>query len=657
VTIANGDNQLAIFDVAQRKVVEHFEIPGVGAINDASWGPSGEIALSGMRGGISDLYVLDPRTKRVRQLTNDRYADLQPTWSPDGRTLAFTTDRGPGTDFAQLTSGPMRLATIDVESMRIDLLPAFDGAKQINPQYAPDGASLFFISDRDGFSNIYRLSLADHTTRQVTRLATGVSGITELSPALTVAARSGRMVFSVFDNAGEVLYRLESAETEGAPLVALAVSGSAGILPPASARSSSRVIAYLADATTGLISADSLKVERLDRGLGLEYLGSPGVGVSFGGFGGTGVGGAVQAFWTDMLNNHVVGATLYSGGSLRDIGAETFYLNQRSRLHWGVGGSHVPYLVGAAAGIRDTTFSTGGGRVGGLVYEEQLARVYVDQASLITQYPLSSTRRIEAELSANRQRFEVQSIRNYVVGNQIVARDQSFDDALPALNYAQASLAYVGDYSAFGFTSPIAGGRYRFEASPMLGSLSMTSVLADYRRYIFLKPVTLAFRGMHYGRYGADAENSTWLQSMFIGYPSLVRGYSYESFSASECSPVAGNPSACPEFDRLLGSRIAVASAELRIPVLGPRQLALVPFNFLPVEVAPFVDAGEAWTRDEKPTLNFSTTGTGRIPVVSTGVSTRFNLFGAMVLEVYYAHPFQRPEKGGLWGFQLQPGW
>ena len=29
----------------------------------------------------------------------------------------------------------------------------------------------------------------------------------------------------------------------------------------------------------------------------------------------------------------------------------------------------------------------------------------------------------------------------------------------------------------------------------------------------------------------------------------------------------------------------------------------------------------------------------------------------AMVLEVYYAHPFQRPGKGSHFGFQLQPGW
>jgi hypothetical protein len=46
-----------------------------------------------------------------------------------------------------------------------------------------------------------------------------------------------------------------------------------------------------------------------------------------------------------------------------------------------------------------------------------------------------------------------------------------------------------------------------------------------------------------------------------------------------------------------------------------------------------------------------------RIPVFSTGVSFRFNLMGYAILEAYAAHPFQRPKKNWVWGFQLAPGW
>jgi hypothetical protein len=28
-----------------------------------------------------------------------------------------------------------------------------------------------------------------------------------------------------------------------------------------------------------------------------------------------------------------------------------------------------------------------------------------------------------------------------------------------------------------------------------------------------------------------------------------------------------------------------------------------------------------------------------------------------MIMEFFYAYPFQRPERGPHWGFQLMPGW
>ena len=46
-----------------------------------------------------------------------------------------------------------------------------------------------------------------------------------------------------------------------------------------------------------------------------------------------------------------------------------------------------------------------------------------------------------------------------------------------------------------------------------------------------------------------------------------------------------------------------------------------------------------------------------RIPVVSTGLSARVNLLGYAVIEMYYAHPFQRPGRNWVYGIQLAPGW
>jgi len=108
---------------------------------------------------------------------------------------------------------------------------------------------------------------------------------------------------------------------------------------------------------------------------------------------------------------------------------------------------------------------------------------------------------------------------------------------------------------------------------------------------------------------------------------------------------------------------MATASIELRLPLLGNEALGLLNFPYLPTELSFFVDGGVAWTGEEAPVIPAvsewfkSTRSSERIPVFSTGVSTRFNLFGYTVLEIFYAKPYQRPGKGNHFGFQIVPGW
>ena len=160
---------------------------------------------------------------------------------------------------------------------------------------------------------------------------------------------------------------------------------------------------------------------------------------------------------------------------------------------------------------------------------------------------------------------------------------------------------------------------------------------------------------MHYARYGQDAESGQ-LNPLYIGQEAFIRGYNIESFETSECTQVPGDADSCPEFDRLIGSRLAVANLELRIPLFGTREFGLINFPFLPTEIAPFIDAGAAWTKDESVDWTFDRESARRVPVFSAGVTARVNLFGYAVGEVYWVHPFQRPGRGSHIGFQLAPG-
>jgi hypothetical protein len=102
---------------------------------------------------------------------------------------------------------------------------------------------------------------------------------------------------------------------------------------------------------------------------------------------------------------------------------------------------------------------------------------------------------------------------------------------VPSINLAQVSSALVYDTSINGVTSPIRGSRYRVEVSQVNGnqsegggSLVYTGTLADYRTYFMpVRPVTLAFRGLYYGRHGTSAGDGR-LPTLFLGYPGSCEG-------------------------------------------------------------------------------------------------------------------------------------
>ena len=85
------------------------------------------------------------------------------------------------------------------------------------------------------------------------------------------------------------------------------------------------------------------------------------------------------------------------------------------------------------------------------------------------------------------------------------------------------------------------GGRYRLEIEPTFGDLQFQSLLADYRRYFFRRPVTLACAPSTSAATATDAESER-LSPLYIGHDTLVRGYEIGDIDAAECTPVPGDP-------------------------------------------------------------------------------------------------------------------
>jgi Tol biopolymer transport system component len=658
VVFDDGDNQLVIIDVQSGDVRDKLSFEGIGAINNPAWSPDGrQIAFSGMRGGISDLYTFDLEERELTQLTNDKHADFHPTWSPDGRTLAFTSDRGPETDFERLTYSEYRIALLDLQTRGVRPLQLMGNARHSNPAYGADSNTLYFLSDADGFADVYRTDLASGRMERVTRIATAVSGITAMSPALSVAG--GTMAFSVFSDFGFTIHT-KPTDSPGAVVAARGDSEPGRALPPVDPDRFSRVAEYLADASTGLPAPgyyQSTDAEAYDPSLALDYVSQPTIGVGTDRFGSY-AGGGAQALFSDMLGDKILGVAIQAQGTFKDIGGQAVYADLGRRWNWALQGGRIPYLL---------LFQSYGANPDQGAYLSQVRqRIYLTNVGGVLAYPFSQTRRVEGGLGFTRYSYDVEEDRYFidefgrVLGYERVQRDDLERDAL---NLGQASLALVGDYSFFGFTSPIRGGRYRLELEATVGTVEYMTAIADWRRYWSPhRNLTVAFRGLHYGRYGLEQYGleegqQDVIRPLYLGYESLIRGYAIESIDIEECTIGSTQDDDCPTFSRLQGQRIGLANLELRLPLVGTEQFGLINFPYLPTELVAFFDAGAAWDDTGDVNWKWKASSSERVPVFSTGVSARFNLLGFLILESYYAYPFQRPEKGWHWGFSLAPGW
>jgi Tol biopolymer transport system component len=680
-TVAFGPagSEIALIAAATGRLERRIAVPGAGALADPAWSPDGSrIALTGTNVGSSSLYLLDLEGAQVRRLTSAGHSDLQPAWSPDGRTLAFTSDRG-GAASSDLGRGgpdlsgaappdrgrvPMRIWLLDVAAggpprPAMPLEPG--GADQVGAQFGPYANQLFFASDRGGVSDVYRLELDGGRLFQVTRAATGVSGVTRLSPALAVAARGGRLAFSVFAGAAFEIHSLDPAAAAGRPVepgepadarrvdlggpaapAAAAASPAAAELggqAPPPAEGSERIVPY----------HPRLQLEAVSPGVDLAYSSL-----------GYAIGGDVSALLSDAAERYQVRGSLQGQvTTFGALGGEAFFLDRGAPLQWGVDVGHVPAVSGfarvaelpaAASGA-----NTGAARLPRLAIDQIFELVVQDQESLLLQYPFSSTRRLQASVSYSHLGFAAKDVRQVLAGSRVVATSRFDLPAPPSLELFQGSLALIGDASVPGYASPASGQRYRFEVAATGGNLHFEQVTADFRHYFFWRPWTLALRALHLGRYGNDAD-SPQLVPLYVGDPTLVRGYDTSTLSAAECTPTPASAS-CPEFDRLTGSRLAVANLELRVPLFGRDDYRLVDLRFLPTELAAFLDVGTAWSSHSSPLLRFAIHSTERIPVASAGVAARVVVGGLAVVQLYVAKPIQRPQKGAVTGVVISPGW
>jgi hypothetical protein len=601
---------LTILDAASGSVERELPIRQADQVFNPTWSPDGKrIAFSVLHNGFSDLDVINLETSAVRSLTSDAFADLHPAWSPDGRTLAFSTDRFTSS-LETLTFGAFRLASIDVESGKISELPSVPNAKNIDPHWTQDGSSLYFVSDADGTNNVYRAVLADGSIFKVTDVSTGVSGVTALSPALTVAGPANQLAFSVYRHGAYEIHIMDA--TRGS---------SPAATPPA------RVVAgAVAPPTFGLQDGSQFTSKPYRASLSLDRVLQPYLTAGGGRRGGS-LRGGVGVSFGDMLGDQKVQTALQLGKTRDDFAYQVSYLNMRSRWNWGVLTSQVPWLSGS---------TTSHGTLGEpeVFRETDVRREVHRRVHGAAVYPFSSAKRLELSGGLQAIGFGSETITSAYSGltGRLMNQTAVKNPGDPTMWLGEAHAALVYDTATFGPSSPILGKRYRFAVAPTFGGLTFATLTSDYRQYWMpLRPFTVAVRVMQLGRFGADASDPRLLPLVWT-IRDIVRGY----------GDFGSGPSS---LGSLSASRMLVGNGEIRFPIAGLFSHESQ-FGGLPIEGLAFTDFGRFWLPDH----SRGTTSVLR----SAGTGVRINAAG-MIFELDAVHRFDAA-RGWTFSFNLRPG-
>jgi dipeptidyl aminopeptidase/acylaminoacyl peptidase len=127
-----------------------------------------------LRDDRSDIYIVDIASRAADKITTNAGPDTVPRWSPDGRTIAFTseTNRNPewpdGTRSASVVNAHLTLYDVASRTLRDASTPQFDLLAG-DPVWTPDSRQILFTTGKSVYRDVFAYDVAGGRYEQVTK--------------------------------------------------------------------------------------------------------------------------------------------------------------------------------------------------------------------------------------------------------------------------------------------------------------------------------------------------------------------------------------------------------------------------------------------------------------------------------------------------------
>jgi hypothetical protein len=537
------ERTLVVQNVLTREIETRVPMKSVDEPESPSFSPDGRlVAFTALRGGTGDVFTVDLETQQVVNLTTDDFFDYGSVFSPDGKYIVYKAR----------VSGNQKLFRVDLDTKTKTQL-TFGTNDETAAQFIDDHTLVFSSTATDpnvpldpevakngNVFNIWTLDLRSGELKQYTDALGG-----NVSPVVLSSDGTNRVAFITYYKGDWGIHTLERKE----PLHT-AASADFGAPGP--------IIDFQAPLQHTLVAANARRKKPFEK-MFLEGRPPVNLGVTNSGdvFGGT------QISFGDVLGDKQVNLFAASISQYRTFSLS--YVNLGRRLQF------------ALQGFSQTQFFYG--QLQGVFYDPSIAPLVSRDLAVATRtvrggsafgsYPLDRFRRIELSAGLVQLReqyndpqleFEANQYQQGQFGQQVF-RDGTL---LPI------SAAFVQETTVFREFGPLAGSTMRFSydiAPKVAGTLSRQTFEADARYY-----QRLASTGVLALRFRGFKSIGDYPDFLYFGGNSEMRGYDYLQF---------------------VGQNVMFANAELRFPLI---QAALTPIGVIGgIRGVFFANMGGGW--------------------------------------------------------------
>jgi hypothetical protein len=179
ISYAKGKNVLWLYDLESKSkiasLLERFDHVG-----SFDFSANGRLAaLSATRAGRTDIYLLSVRRNKIRQLTNDYYDDLTPSFIPGTNTILFSSNRVNDTIKSNVRelksfSQNYNLFAFNLDTTRQVLARITNTISKDFAPVAENKNTIYYLSDQKGIINLFKYTIDDRIYSQITNFENNI---------------------------------------------------------------------------------------------------------------------------------------------------------------------------------------------------------------------------------------------------------------------------------------------------------------------------------------------------------------------------------------------------------------------------------------------------------------------------------------------------